>query len=265
MPRFLATLVLLIGTPLFADSVIFSGSGKNTTDNIAISYSAEFEMTTVSGQPALEIILTNTSTANVLSPGEVLTGLYFAVSGGTTLTPYSASLGSGSTVKQGGVTVSNPSPVGENWQYKSGSFSGSGVSGDNEGLGASGVGGNFGPSGNFCSSGCQNLGGADYGLVPSSPYYPGNENGGLSNIQVIQNTVSFVLTGVAANFNPYTGITKVVAQYGTSTTEPQVAASQTVDIPVSTPEPASLALLASGLALLLWSRRFRLRLASIKR
>lgn len=238
----------IAATPLFANSVSFSGSGFQSGDGVAISFSALFETTTAGGNPALKITLTNTSTDDIRSNGEVLTALYFFVSGGPILTPFSAALGPGSNFEQGGSSVSSPSTVGQNWGYKEGSFSGPAAGGANEGIGASGVSGNFSQA-NFCSTGCNNLDGADYGLVPAAPFYPGNENGGLSGEIVIQNSAVFVLTGIAANFDPSTQISGVVAQYGTSTDEPQVRGT------ISTPEPVSSSLLALGFGALCWKRR----------
>ena len=245
-------LPLAVAVSAFASSATFSGSGIATNDlNQNISYSAVFSMTTVNSQAALMISLMNTSVGVTHSTGAVLTALYFNISGGTVLTPYLAALGPGSAIVQDASTVSNPSPVGNNWQYleKNAGFAGANASSDNEALSASAL-SDF-SSANFCSSNCQTLGGADYGIVPSSPNYTAtNENTALSNTTVVQNTVVFILTGIASSFNPFTGVTNVVGQFGTTSSSPQV-----IDALVVTPEPATFGLAGLVVALAIWRKR----------
>src|SRR5262245_13412589 len=81
--------------------LLYTGSSGN------LSASALFEL----NGNALTITLTNTSTADVKDPTDVLTGVFFDTS--HTLTPVSASL-NGSIAYYGSIIHD----VGEGWQYK---------------------------------------------------------------------------------------------------------------------------------------------------
>ena len=98
------TVLTLVSAPVGATSITFSGSSGS------LAASAEFTLT----GNTLSILLTNTSSADVLVPTDVLTGLFFNT-GAAGLTPVSASL-NGSSVFYGSIV----NDVGEGWQYKSG-------------------------------------------------------------------------------------------------------------------------------------------------
>src|SRR5258708_6780041 len=129
--------------------MLFTGSSGS------LSASANFEL---SGN-SLTVTLTNTSLADVLVPGDVLTGVFFNTV--HSLTPVSASL-NGSSVYDGSIVHD----VGEGWQYKA--FSSGGPQGKDSGISAAGL-GLFGPKGNFYTPPLHqsnpNLGGIDYGIV----------------------------------------------------------------------------------------------------
>src|SRR5262245_6182561 len=96
-----------IVTPGMANAVTFTGSSGNRA--------ASVNFTVVGGN--LQVVLTNTSSADVLVPTDVLTAVFFSISAGT-LTRSSAVLSAGSAVfydsaPPGGV-------VGGEWEDKDG-------------------------------------------------------------------------------------------------------------------------------------------------
>jgi len=150
----------------------------------------------------LTVTLTNTSSADVLVPTDVLTGLFFDATHG--VTPVSANL-NGSSVYYG--TLTN---VGDGWGY------GSGLSaqGKNSAISATGAVNGLGHS-NF--SGANNhLDGLDYGLL-SKGDNTNTGNGGLHG-PLILDSAQFVLT-TANGFTLNELGNTVVFQYGTALTD----------------------------------------------
>jgi PEP-CTERM motif len=229
-------------------SLTYSGSSGN------LSASASFNL---SGS-TLNIILTNTSSSDVLVPADVLTGLFFHTT--NLLTPVSASL-NGSSVFYGSIVTN----VGEGWQYKSGVS----AQGKNSGISAAGL-SIFGPSGNFFSPGLH-LNGLNYGILSASDN-TGTGNGGITGHgPLIKNSVAYTLTANTPFSLSELGST-VVFQYGTSTTEPHFTGSCLHDCtppppppctdctppPHVVPEPSTWIMLVTGTLGLLgygWSRR----------
>lgn len=248
--------LLLVGSlasGALATPITFSASRAN------LAASAAFD--TVGGK--LQVTLTNTSAADVLVPADVLTALFFTISGVPELTPVSALLGGGSSVLFDGQPAGGN--VGGEWGYAD-------VDGPNSakaGISSAGF-GLFGEA-NFGGANLQGptgVGGLQYGITsagddPSkgnSPVTGGTPNRGKSRKDassaddanaLIKNSVVFTLSGVPEGFDPSTSITSVSFQYGTSLTEPNLPSERPV------PEPSTLVLLGSGLLGLLGAlRRF---------
>jgi hypothetical protein len=199
-----------------ADSITFNGSSGS------LAASAIFDLT----GSTLTITLTNTSTADVLVPMDVLMGLFFNTT--NKLTPVSASL-NGSSVYYASI-VKN---VGEGWQYKSEVS----AQGENSGISATGL-GIFGPDGNFYSPGVK-LDGIDYGILSAGDDTT-TDNGGISSGgPLFKNSLQFTLTA-ASGFDLSELGNTVVFQYGTDLTEPNFTGTPAV------PEPATLLLMAFG-------------------
>ncbi len=200
----------------------------------------------------LTIALNNTSQADSLVPTDVLTGLFFNLSGAT-LTPLAASLGSGSQVYGAASPMGN---VGGEWASASKLAIGSSTY--NYGVSAAGL-GLFGPKNRFDTSsnlsGTENVGGLDFGIVTAGDD-PKTGNGGL-NRDLIKGSVlfTFSLTNVASNFNLAQAVSNLRFQYGTATSEPSFAGSislsPTPPKGKRVPEPSLIgALLLTGFATL---------------
>jgi len=227
-----------------AAAVTFTGS-----DSFGRAASATFD---TSGTNFL-VTLTNTSSADVLVPTDVLTGVFFNISGDPTLGRTSAVLNSGSTVfydpdgqPAGGV-------VGGEWAYNADVTSAS-LPGVNQGISATGL-GIFGPSNRFPGANLadnQNVGGLDYGILSAGDNSATGNGGVTGSGGLIRNSVVFTLSGLPTGFNPLTSVRNVFFQYGTNLSEPRIAGTAT-STPnpnsQSVPEPSTMAgLLVTGLA-----------------
>ena len=227
-----------------AAAVTFTGS-----DSFGRAASATFD---TSGTNFL-VTLTNTSSADVLVPTDVLTGVFFNISGDPTLGRTSAVLNSGSTVfydpdgqPAGGV-------VGGEWAYNADVTSAS-LPGVNQGISATGL-GIFGPSNRFPGANLadnQNVGGLDYGILSAGDNSATGNGGVTGSGGLIRNSVVFTLSGLPTGFNPLTSVRNVFFQYGTNLSEPRIAGTAT-STPnpnsQSVPEPSTMAgLLLTGLA-----------------
>src|SRR5262245_24236972 len=90
-----------------ANAVTFSGSSG--------SHAASVDFTIVGGQ--LQVVLSNTSSADAVVPTDVLTAVFFNISGSPSLSRVSATLAAGSIVFNGPNGGGN---VGGEWAYQSG-------------------------------------------------------------------------------------------------------------------------------------------------
>jgi hypothetical protein len=216
---------LAVSSSLYA-SVTYTGSSG------ALSASVTFEV--LAGN--LKVTLTNTSTADTLVPADVLTAVFFNVTGNPALGRISGLLAGGSSVfydpdgqPAGGV-------IGGEWAY----LNGLAQYGANSGISSSGL-GIFGPGDLFPGADLAPPGSPDglqYGLL-SAGDNAATGNGGITGSGgLIKNSVVFLLSGFGGLTEA--DITAVTFQYGTSLTEPSFGGCCANLVP----EPGSLALVA---------------------
>lgn len=192
----------------------------------------------------LVITLSNTSALDVVIPADVLTGVYFNITGSTvSLSRVSVLLDTGCTVLNvagqpaGGV-------VGGEFGFRD---SLSGPRGTAFGVSSSGL-GLFGPGDVFAGgnlAGPSDPDGLQYGIT-SAGDDPATNNGG-TNTPLIKNAVVIRLSGLPSGFDPEARITDVNFQYGTALTEPNLLV----------PTPGSMGLIVAGGVVFAGRRRRR--------
>ncbi len=235
----------LVGVCLLAAQSPLYAVTFTATNGSNLSASADF--TIVGGN--LDIHLVNTSITPVSNNPDVLTGLFFDVSGAPSLTAGSINQdGSSSYVN---TSVNPPSgALGDHWAYTSGSITGPSSGGTYEyGIGAAGF-GVFGPSDTFTGLG-GSPGGVDYGLVGvlGSPSLGLKNNG-----PQVQNGVDIVLDGSLTGNET---ISNVWLQYGSAFNEPGFPGTP----PVPEPGAGAMALALGLVAVVFGASRLTKRLA----
>lgn len=235
-PGYLTLCGALLAASCGATPIVFGGSSGKLGAQAVFDFSGT----------TLTIVLANTSTQDVLAPSDVLTALFFDVSGSPTLTPLLAALGPGAAVWWGS---SGPAgTVSGEWAYRAGLSSAPG----NAGYGISSAGlGIFGPGDLF--PGGSNLqgpldpDGLQYGLTSAGDDpFTGNAAVTGHNALVFY---SVIFTLELAAPGPYQ-VSNVWAQYGTSLAEASVPLQHVA-------EPGSWQLVAVGSLLALAGRLVR--------
>lgn len=168
---------------------------------------------------SLVITLTNTAAADANVPAEMLTGIFFDISGAPlALTRTSVVLAAGSIV------LNDPQPaggvVGGEFGYRGG-LSGA-PWGAAYGVSSSGL-GLFGPPDLFPGPDLEpptSPDGVQYGITTASD--PGNNNNGGASVPLIRNAVVITLGGLPSGFDPMARISNISFQYGTDLDEPNL-------------------------------------------
>ncbi len=232
----LATLALAV--PALASSITYSMTSGSK------SATAEFVRTGSN----LVVTLTNTSTADAMVPTDILTGIFFNITGDPALSRTSAMVPLTSSVFVGNSnTDATPGDrvVGGEWAYQHTAS----VPPNNGGVSSSGLGifggGDLFPGSNL--QGPDSPDGVQYGLTSAGDNQL-TGNGGLSGEHLIKNSVVFTLGGFTSE--PDAVILAVAFQYGTDLSEPRVTG-------FIVPEPGSFALAITAAALAIAFQRRR--------
>jgi hypothetical protein len=196
----------------------------------------------------LVVTLTNTSSADVLVPADVLTAVFFNIGGNPVLSPLSAVVAAGSNVFFGATDPGNV--VGGEMAYKAGLAGAPG--GATRGISSVGL-GLFGPGDRFPGNNLQgpdSPNGLQYGLTSAGDNPTTGNTPVTGTNALINNGVVYTLAGLPAGFL-LSSISNVHFQYGTDLSEPSFpgAGGGLFDL------PASSILLGAGLIGMVWVRR----------
>lgn len=230
--------ILVAAVPASA-SVVFQGSALGNDPGEIDAASAEFNITVSGTTTNLVVKLANDATYDPNDPGDILTAVFFTLTGNPTLTAVSAILAPGSAVKGNGGLTDPGGVVGGEWAYAS-SLN---TNNANQGTSSAGL-GIFGPANLFPGSnlqGPQSPDGVQYGISTRFDT-PGNDNGGIAGAGLITNSVVFTLGSLPASVS-LASISNVSFQYGTALSEPNVPG-------VLVPEPSTVVLAMAGISLL---------------
>jgi hypothetical protein len=215
MLRSSAAFAVVIASAGFAQAGVATFSATEG----ARAASARFE----SSGFTLTVTLTNTASADVTAPDQVLTAVFFnAASLSAPLTPVSAMVAGGSTVLFGAGEGVGGANVGGEWAYRSGI---SGPRGTSYGISSSGL-GDFGPSDRFPGNnlqGPESPDGLQFGITSAGDNPTTGNTPVTGTNALIKNSVVFTFTGLPAGFD-VNSITSVNFQYGTSYSEPNIPA-----------------------------------------
>lgn len=197
----------------------------------------------------LIVTLTNTSSADVLVPTQVLTAVFFNIAGNPVLSPLSAVVAAGSNVLFG--TTDPGNVVGGEMAYRRGLTGTSGSA--RQGISSTGL-GLFGPGNRFPGNNLQgpaSPAGLQYGLTSATDDPTTGNTPVTGTNALIRNSVVFTLAGLSLSFL-LSDISDVSFQYGTSLLETSVAASpDNRAVPVG----SSWTLLLAGFVGIAWVRR----------
>ncbi len=205
------TVATALTTPAFAGLTI-SGSGSGWGSAGIKSASALFE---VSGTN-LVITLTNTSPSDVLVPSDVLTAIFFDVSGPSlSLTRVSGVLGAGSSVAYDPDGQPAGGVIGGEWAYLNGITTG--PTSASYGVSSTGL-DIFGPGDRFPGPDLApppSPDGVQYGLLSAGDNLATGNGGITGSGGLIKNSAVFTLSGLPANFD-LSRINNAFFLYGTA-------------------------------------------------
>jgi hypothetical protein len=242
---FVALTLLFAVTSARAQTDTGTATGSTTTTvkkegTVTLKASATFVVSNLE----LVVTLSNTGTSDPRSPNEILTGVFFDIVGDPHLTPVSATVGGSSTIIGHRLPLGFNGNVAGEWAYKNG-LSYIGANGiDNEGISSTKLSW-FKKKDMFPGSkikGSSPLSGAQFGITTLNDLMS-NDQGGIKNKALVQNTVVFVFEGLPSQFT-LNDISDVNFQYGTSIKKGIDVSGLLVR---QIPEPSAVSLVAVGL------------------
>jgi hypothetical protein len=194
----------------------------------------------------LELVITvsNTGTSDPRSPADILTGIFFDVAGSPSLTPVSAMVAPDSTVIGQRLPLGFDGNVGGEWAYRDDLTKAPG--GDAYGISSTKL-GFFKKSDLFPGKkikGTHPLSGVQFGITTLNDLLA-NDQGGVKNKGLVQNTIIFVFDNLPSNFT-VSDISNVTFQYGTSVKNVKKGLDIAGEMVVQVPEPSTVALVAMG-------------------
>jgi hypothetical protein len=250
--------MLLTGVGAAQAALTISGSSGN--------HSASAAFNIIGGDLFLTLTNTGTSATGTYAPGDVLTAVFFNITGSPTFMPISATIPSGSNVANPGscnnasaATCSALTNVSTEWGYQHNPNSGNPIGpvpGSQEGVSSTGF-NVFGPH-DMIDQGSSPPDtpvpdGANFGIVGSG-YVNGAGNGGVNSTPLIRDSVLVDLGATTLTSLNSSDITNVTFAYGTRPDSafsggtiictPPGCGNQGSDVP----EPDALSILAVGLA-----------------
>ena len=234
-----ALALLMVGNA--AHGLTFTATGPGDDTNKTLSASATFVVSDLK----LVITLSNTSSNDPDDSAEILTGIFFTLAGDPPLARTSAVLGSDTAIKDR-AGISGPGKnVGNEWNYDN-DLTGL-PQGANEGLTVAGL-NKIHKRNRFSGPKLGSSGGVQFGVTTAFDSL-GNDKRDLKHKQLIENTVTFTLGGLPADFT-VADISNVSFQYGTNLRDPDLNLAGTISGESATPvipEPGTSALVAIGL------------------
>ncbi len=229
-------LAVWTATTVPAGAVTFYGS--ETMGGYTYSAEASFSM----NGAYLEVLLANTA-AEVKDPAGVLTCLFFDLAGDPVLSPYSVTLGAGSSMVLNNVVQSfDATTMNQQWAFRSG-VNDTRWAGARYGVAAAGMAGVFGPTDSFASQGGVSPDGVGYGVVSAEGTA---DQGGLKRDVFARNSVLIRLLAPQGYTLRGDSVSNVWFQYGSAPTENSVQA---------VPEPFTMGALGAALVAAVFRRR----------
>jgi MYXO-CTERM domain-containing protein len=236
-----STFSRIAGCGIAAAAISASAMGNQVFTATQGSLSAQATFAVVGSN--LQVTLSNISMNDVLVPVDVLTGMFFDISGPVmSLGRTSAVLAPGSFVAFGGTDPGDV--VGGEWAYLN-NLSGA-PNGAKYGISSSGL-GLFGPGDRFPGTNLQgpdSPDGLQYGITSMGDNLATGNTPVTGTNALIKHSVIFTLSGAGANFD-LSRIGNVSFQYGTDLSEPNI----------TVPTPGAAGVLALGAAGALRRRR----------